>query len=734
MAAMSADQGSPEELETLHDLEAPPGGAATAFAVGGFAQRYARGEPLGAGGMGVVQAWRDRATGREVAIKTIRGSGEGTAALRFVREARVQAQLEHPSIVPVYDVGVDPGGALYFTMKRVRGHSLQRVLHDGESGYSLRKLLTVMARVARTVEYAHRRGVVNRDLKPANLMLGEFDEIYVLDWGLAQVRDAGAVGSPSSSGTPLPSPAHPALQAAGTAAGSTAQPGAVQAAGTAPAGSTFLSDGRTLPMTPPGIAAAAAAAAAALGSPPHDPAGGRTLPTLPLGPTALAARAAGVGALLDSSQRPETGAGQVLGTLGYLAPEQLEAPERVDHRCDIYALGAILFEILTGERLHGALTYEGVLISTLEIDGASPADRAPGRSVPPELDALVHAATRRDPAARPASAAELADAIDAYLDGDRDLARRRELAATAAAAAHQALIASRAAAADAEPTLRAAAVRDVGRALALDPDNAAARTTLLQALTEPPRVMPPAAEAAYRAGGIASIQISARNASRALLSYAVYVPLILWMGVRRPWLFGGTIVSTIVVIALTARHHRRPPTHLSLPWSHVVVSTVAFAFGMSLFGPLVLLPSLVMITGVAYVATFERSAIACIVPFAAVIFVPLGLQLVGVLPPSYDFADGTLRMLPGMADLPPIPTLILLVIAHLIVVIGSIGFVWRLRCAHRDVERRLALQAWQLSQLVPEAEPPRAPRTRPSQPPPTTAPSGQDTLPGTRRR
>jgi hypothetical protein len=141
-----------------------------------------------------------------------------------------------------------------------------------------------------------------------------------------------------------------------------------------------------------------------------------------------------------------------------------------------------------------------------------------------------------------------------------------------------------------------------------------------------------------------------------------------------------------------------------------------------------------MITGVAYVATFEGGAILCVIPFAAVIFVPLGLQLVGVLPPSYDFADGTLRILPGMADLPPIPTLILLVIAHLIVVIGSIGFVWRLRCAHRDVERRLALQAWQLSQLVPEVEPPRAPRTRPSRPPPTTAPSGQDTLPGTRRR
>lgn len=91
MAPMSADDGAPRELDTLHDVDAAAtGGAASAFAVGGFAERYERGEPLGAGGMGVVQAWRDRATGREVAMKTIRASG---AALRFAREARVQAQL-----------------------------------------------------------------------------------------------------------------------------------------------------------------------------------------------------------------------------------------------------------------------------------------------------------------------------------------------------------------------------------------------------------------------------------------------------------------------------------------------------------------------------------------------------------------------------------------------------------------------------------------------------------------
>lgn len=667
MRVMSADDGSLGELETINDIDAATsGGAVGAFAVRGFVERYQRGEPLGAGGMGVVHAWRDRATGREIAMKTIRGPSESMAARRFAREARVQAQLEHPSIVPVYDVGVDPGGALYFTMKRVRGHSLQRVLQDGDaSGYSLRKLLTVMARVARTIEYAHRRGVVNRDLKPANIMLGEFDEIYVLDWGLAQIRDHG--DAPSS----------PALAVAGL----------------------------------PGAAI--------------------------VGPAALASRIAAADPLVDSSQRPETGAGQVLGTLGYLAPEQLEDAERVDHRSDIYALGAILFEILAGERLHNARTSDGVMISTLEVDGASPAQRAPGRDVPPELDALVRAATRRDQSARPGSAAELAAAIDAYLDGDRDLARRRELSAAAAEAAHRALIDARDTSADGEPALRAAAAREAGRALALDPGNARARSALLRVLTEPHRAMPAAAEAAYQAGAVQALRVSARQASLALLSYAAYVPFVLWMGVRRPWLLVATMLATVAVIVLTYRHYRRPPARLALPWSHVVVSVIAFAAGMSLFGPLVLLPSLVIITGVAYVATFDRSAIACVVPLVAVIFVPLALQLAGVLPPSYDFAGGTLRILPGLTDLPPIPTLLLLVVSHLIVVAGSIIFVWRLRCTHREVERRLAFHAWQLAQLVPSPQPATLARSgEPQTQPPSRAPrsSGSETRPGARGR
>ncbi len=170
--------------------------AVTMFRAAGADDRYADGELIGQGGMGQVTSADDRATGRTVAVKTMRADQVGAVALRrFAREARIQAQLEHPSIVPVYDVGVDAEGALFFTMKRIRGESLSKVLERIRAGddeavvrYSHRRLLNVLTQLALTVEYAHQRGVLHRDLKPSNIMLGEFGEVYVLDWGLADVR------------------------------------------------------------------------------------------------------------------------------------------------------------------------------------------------------------------------------------------------------------------------------------------------------------------------------------------------------------------------------------------------------------------------------------------------------------------------------------------------------------------------------------------------------------------
>ncbi|MFO0680212.1 MAG: serine/threonine-protein kinase, partial [Polyangiaceae bacterium] len=162
----------------------------------GAATRYRRTTLLGSGGMGDVHLCADERIGRDVAMKVIRRMrAENPEMLeRFLREARVQGQLEHPAIVPVYDLGVLPDGSTFFTMKRVNGRTLSDVLEAQRSGnstalehYSLHRLLADFSRVCLAVHFAHARGVLHRDLKPSNVMLGEFGEVYVLDWGIAKL-------------------------------------------------------------------------------------------------------------------------------------------------------------------------------------------------------------------------------------------------------------------------------------------------------------------------------------------------------------------------------------------------------------------------------------------------------------------------------------------------------------------------------------------------------------------
>ncbi|HEU4535735.1 MAG TPA: serine/threonine-protein kinase, partial [Polyangiaceae bacterium] len=164
-----------------------------------FEQRYEARGVLGEGGVGEVRSCRDRLVGREVALKVLRPGSAGSAEARerFVREARVQGQLEHPAVVPVYDLGLAPGGEAYFTMRQVRGKTLDEIVRGLAAGdpavrekYTRRRLLTALRSVCLAIDFAHRRGVLHRDLKPANIILGDFGEVYVLDWGLAKVAGA----------------------------------------------------------------------------------------------------------------------------------------------------------------------------------------------------------------------------------------------------------------------------------------------------------------------------------------------------------------------------------------------------------------------------------------------------------------------------------------------------------------------------------------------------------------
>ena len=282
------------------------------------ASRYTLAEELGAGGMGIVRGAVDRRLGREVAIKTLRRTKRPQRPLerRFLREACVQALLDHPAIIPVYDIGRDREGSLYFSMKRVVGTTLEAIAAD----LTVTKRLEAFARVCRAVHFAHRRGVVHRDLKPANIMLTDDGDVYVLDWGVAALID-------------FPDPLLPAIS------------------------SVLLADAESPART------------------------------------------------LD---------GETIGTPGYLAPEQARGAI-VDARADIYALGAVLFELLALEPLHPRRSTTTILVSTLRGADARPSVRAPERDIAPELDAICVRATALDPADRFQTLAELVDALEPLL-------------------------------------------------------------------------------------------------------------------------------------------------------------------------------------------------------------------------------------------------------------------------------------------------------------------------------
>ena len=166
--------------------------------------RYQIEGELGRGGMGTVFLARDRALDREVALKVIADAAPDGAVERMRREARILARLEHPGIVPVHDVGTLPDGRVFYAMKRVRGDRLDAFA----SGRPAPELLRVFLRICEAVAFAHARGVVHRDLKPQNVMVGSFGEVLVLDWGIARLRHA-ADPSVSGSRSPDPDPPHP---------------------------------------------------------------------------------------------------------------------------------------------------------------------------------------------------------------------------------------------------------------------------------------------------------------------------------------------------------------------------------------------------------------------------------------------------------------------------------------------------------------------------------------------
>ena len=191
------DLESSATITSSGDDDSRPAMATTPSSVETGVLRYNIERVIGEGGMGRVLEAHDRQFGRPVAIKQVIGDSDNLHR-RFLTEARVTATLEHPGVPPVYELGYDGSGKPFYAMRLVRGQTLARVLDDAGSLEARLKQLPVVLRTAQTLAHAHHHGVVHRDVKPENILVGNHGETVLLDWGIAKVR--GMATSDSKSG------------------------------------------------------------------------------------------------------------------------------------------------------------------------------------------------------------------------------------------------------------------------------------------------------------------------------------------------------------------------------------------------------------------------------------------------------------------------------------------------------------------------------------------------------
>ena len=183
-----------DDLTTIHmEPPVPPVPLGLEPALG--SENYFLGREIARGGMGSILEGQDRKLNRTVAVKVALFESDMDTSMRarFLREAEVLAQLSHPNIVPIHDIVWEDGVPLFYTMKLVKGRTLQAILIDLRNGqpealaeFSLDRLLWIFRKICDAIAFAHSRGIIHRDLKPENIMVGEFGEVLVMDWGLAK--------------------------------------------------------------------------------------------------------------------------------------------------------------------------------------------------------------------------------------------------------------------------------------------------------------------------------------------------------------------------------------------------------------------------------------------------------------------------------------------------------------------------------------------------------------------
>jgi CRP-like cAMP-binding protein len=194
VARKTLDQRHVAETTTAPPSAPPSASPDDAARDGRVSQRYDNLGEIARGGMGAILSVRDRDLQRKVAMKVLEPCDGKTSATRdalFVEEAQITSQLEHPNICPIHELGRDEHGTPYFTMKLVKGETFSDFLHDGSyqatNPRSLRAALDVLLRVCDALAFAHAKGVIHRDLKPENVMVGDFGQVYLMDFGVARV-------------------------------------------------------------------------------------------------------------------------------------------------------------------------------------------------------------------------------------------------------------------------------------------------------------------------------------------------------------------------------------------------------------------------------------------------------------------------------------------------------------------------------------------------------------------
>ncbi len=284
--------------------------------------RYTLGGLIGEGGMGRVVEAHDQQFARVVAIKQLRAELRDTSAReRFALEALITGNLEHSGVPTVYERGELADGTPFYAMHLVKGRTLGEIVAAATSIDERIKLIPVVIKVAQTVGYAHERGVVHRDIKPDNIVVGSYGEVAVLDWGIAKVRG--------------------------------------------------------VPTTAPGA---------------NDN---------PL--------ASGGGGLSS-----RTSHGSVVGTPAYMSPEQASGQiDQIDERTDVFALGALLYHLLVGHAPYVGATAAAVVARAAKAEHDPIASAA--ASAPRGIREICEKAMARDPRDRYRTAAELADALEAYV-------------------------------------------------------------------------------------------------------------------------------------------------------------------------------------------------------------------------------------------------------------------------------------------------------------------------------